>query len=184
MNIGKIKFDFYSQGSDLGSIRSEAVYGWDIGVLVQKKIGSSFKLRSEFNFIQKGGINEFTKYDLNELEMQLNVNYEYNLNKFDLFIGLGGFVGYIINGEETNLDWNIKIPMTLDGPARNREDIGVVFYSGFSFQTNCGKLFLEGRYRQSITNWHDYTSDSQFRQTFKNFDLGLNIGYLIKLRSK
>ena len=167
---GKLRYYF----DDEFIFKSDKVIGVDLGFFIKRELKSGFKLLSEIGFIQKGGkITEPLSpatYKFNEIDFSLLVTYEFEVDKFILFVGGGGYIGYILNGTAERRD----IEFGEDG--WNRKDIGITWKGGVGYNFEKTYLFLESNYFLSLNKIFDQQLED-FHLSMKSVGIGLNLGY-------
>lgn len=164
-----------------------AINGFDIGVLGVMGIKNKFELKTELGLVQKGGKvpGDFLVV-VNELELAALAIYKITSNNSYMYIGYGGFVGYGLSGYTRNLDINNSDKHEIDFNSNayviNRNSAGMLGAFGVGVQVKNGNIFLEGRYRYTMTFFQDQMFEN-FKLSNKNIGFGIHLGYVHNLKN-
>lgn len=181
---------------DLVAPDLEYLPGVSFGVVGEYAFKNNFSLVSEVNFNDKGfRIRENTDINLFKINLPLGVRVDTRLRYLDVpimakyafgnsavkaYVAAGPQIGYALNGRIKTranflVDFNLtNTPINLSALNYQRFDFGAVVAAGVDIPAGNGKVFIDARYSQGI-------SDS-FRLPIvdldiKNHGFGFGVGY-------
>jgi hypothetical protein len=181
---------------DLVAPDLEYLPGVSFGVVGEYAFKNNFSLVSEVNFNEKGfRIRENTDINLFKINVPLGVRVDTRLRYLDVpimakyafgngavkaYVAAGPQIGYALNGRIKTranflVDFNLtNTPINLSALNYQRFDFGAVVAAGVDIPAGNGKVFIDARYSQGI-------SDS-FRLPIvdldiKNHGFGFGVGY-------
>ncbi len=187
-------FSRYEVGYNSGTAFEETgiIWGYDFGLNLNTKIYKGFELRSELNMVQKGG-GWGEKLKLNVVELALMATYQVPIKRFSVYANFGGFIGHLVSGKLVHLASGRKKDFVLDPRFYNRWDRGIAVGGGVKYNFSKSYIFLESRYRYSLTFFRDdpvfsatLFDESElplidyYRVTKRLYGMGLNFGYAHK----
>jgi hypothetical protein len=135
-------------------------------------------IQIELNYTEKGwladfGSSEYYNGRLTYVEMPFMTHITLGKRKLFFILNLGPYISYMLTGEiETNSDY----PTGID----NRFGFGYCGATGIGFHTGIGTFQFEGRYLNSLTNFFNTSTTTEFYAS-RNQVINISLVYMIKL---
>lgn len=176
----KVKVDGEDESSD-----SKA--GLAAGVLIDIPAGKNFSFQPALNFVQKGTKekqgNEKVTFNMNTIEVPLNLLYNSNGEAGNFFIGAGPSLGFNISGKLKYDDGtdtfkeDVEIGNDPDNDFIKGLDLGANVLAGYQFPNG---LFISANYNLGLNNLFPGGSDDG---TLKSRYFGFKLGWML-MKSK
>lgn len=179
-------------GQKLDKEGSKFKPGFQVGVVADYALNTSMSIQSGLLFAQQGYKQDFSKvngpkaiFNLNYLQIPINVQLKFPLGGIDLFVQTGPYLGFGINGKYKYWDENGKRMSNEDRKYSfgsdwekgelKRFDIGIGFGAGLQF----GNIQAGLGYNMGLRNLvNEPTIKSYFDVLVKNYGLALTVTYL------
>lgn len=165
-------------------------FGYNVVVPIEKMMGESFSIQSEFHWIQKGvkfegAGDDYSKTMNNYLEFALAPKIKFGPDWLKGYVLAGPTIGYALNGTQTiEIDGektSEDIEFTSEGAYQdNRLDFGVGFGFGAELLLGPGALVFDARYNLDLNDNVKIDGDKPdgYNKT-TNSGIALTLGYMI-----
>lgn len=167
--------------------------GFQGGVVIQYANDAHVGLQGEFNYSQKGWLEETNETTNTQYERQINylefvalTHIFIGKNKLRFLINIGPYAAYALSATEWTRDMSsgveISNPYILTDSADNRLDYGLLLGAGFEYVFPFGTVHLEARYEFGLGNVSKVkTTASELSQ---NRVISVTVGYAYNFRHK
>jgi hypothetical protein len=196
VGIGLAYFSNFDDGGDKDFKRSPdmTILG---GVIMNYKFGKLIGLQTELLFQQKGevykenvennGTSELYKAKIffNYLTLPILIQASHSFGKFNLFGGLGPYVGYALNGKIIAIKPDKdEIKLEFGKDKFRRIDVGLSIDLGCGYKLGPGNCFLDLRYDLGFMDIQQIADKPDGYKTKSTRNFGIAFGYLIPLGKK
>jgi hypothetical protein len=166
--------------SDNQTSSSKSRIGFNVGVLVDVKMGNDFSFQPGLNFVQKGGKDDegSTSADisLNFLELPLDFIYHAKGKTGSFFIGAGPSLSYGLSGKAKVTSGGVTITESLHLGSSENDDLKRLEFGGnvlTGYEWKSG-VFISFNYNAGFSNMSPQTGTK-----WKNNYVGLHIGFVL-----
>ena len=159
----------------------------DGGVIANLSFTQLISLQFEILYEQKGEKYKMTlgtttqtsRFYLNYLTLPILVEFSHSFGNFNLFGGLGPYMGYALNGKIKNPDTTENIEFGKD--KFRRFDVGASVDLGVGYKAGPGHIFLDLRYNYGLMDIQQPKDKPEGYKSHCNRNFGIYLGYLIPL---
>ena len=172
INFSRVDFE-------ISEIEQEMLSGYRGGLVFSYFSESYAGIQIELNYTEKGwtGVldsSEFYNGHINYIELPFLTSIRIGKSKIFCAINLGPYFSYQIMNDISS---NVEYPLETD----NKFEFGFCGGIGPGFHSSIGTLILEGRYFNSLTNFFNTTTTTEFRAS-RTQSINISLTYLIKIK--